>query len=83
MTLWRCQECGWRGDEEEIISFADPVLEGNSWNICPECRAAEQFDNMCDEPECRKVATCGWPSPEGYRRTCFEHSSFAAAKRHA
>lgn len=83
MTLWRCQECGWRGGSEEIIQFADPVLEGNTWAICPNCRHAECFDNMCDEPACDKVAGCGWPSPEGYRRTCYEHSSFAAEKRQA
>jgi len=76
LLLWKCQDCGWHGSDEEIISFADPVLEGNIWSICPECRAAEQFDNMCDEPECKQLATCGWPSTESYRRTCFEHSSF-------
>ena len=27
----------------------------------------------CDEPGCMKQATCGSPSPTGYRWTCFDH----------
>jgi hypothetical protein len=74
MALFRCTECGWRGDEGLIIRFADPLRDGNSWNICPQCRAAESFENMCDEPGCERAASCGWPDdPDGYRRTCGEH----------
>ena len=73
--IFRCRECGWRGAESEIIQIVDAELEGNRWNICPNpaCRAAEQFENMCDEPGCNREATCGWPSPSGYRRTCGDH----------
>jgi hypothetical protein len=28
---------------------------------------------QCDEPGCEKHAGCGWPSPNGYRRTCGQH----------
>ena len=31
---------------------------------------------LCDEPNCYKHASCGWPSEpsdEGYRRTCHAH----------
>lgn len=27
----------------------------------------------CDEPGCSKRASCGFPTPDGYRRTCGEH----------
>jgi len=30
-------------------------------------------ERKCDEPGCDEHSTCGWPSPGGYRRTCFEH----------
>jgi hypothetical protein len=74
MLLWECKECGWRGNDSEIVQFADPEMPGNSWRICPNCRNAECFDNMCDEPAgCRRIASVGWPSPDGYRRTCYEH----------
>jgi len=29
--------------------------------------------SRCDEPGCMKQVSCGWPSPEGYRSTCFDH----------
>lgn len=28
---------------------------------------------MCDAPLCYKDASCGWPSDDGYRRTCHAH----------
>jgi hypothetical protein len=73
MLIFECRECSWRGEQDEIIQFADPEMAGNSWRICPNCRCAECFDNMCDEPGCQLVAGCGWPSPDGYRRTCYDH----------
>lgn len=27
----------------------------------------------CDVPRCGKWGNCGWPSKDGYRRTCGEH----------
>lgn len=27
----------------------------------------------CDEPDCREQVTCGTPTPDGYRSTCFDH----------
>ena len=29
--------------------------------------------NICDHDGCYSEANCGWPSDEGYRRTCYEH----------
>jgi hypothetical protein len=29
---------------------------------------------MCDEPGYREEASSGWPSDDGYRRTCHKHS---------
>lgn len=29
--------------------------------------------NLCDEPDCFAGASCGTPTKDGYRRTCFEH----------
>lgn len=36
-------------------------------------------DRGCDEPGCGRVATCGWPSDGGYRRTCGIHYRAALA----
>ena len=71
---WRCEECNWIGLEGELDVVRDPKPEsGVHWSICPQCRAAEQFINLCDEPGCDKPSSNGWPSPEGYRRTCWLH----------
>jgi len=32
--------------------------------------------NLCDEPDCFDGISCGWPSDNGYRRTCHRHSKF-------
>ena len=31
------------------------------------------FLGMCDEPNCWNYSSCGWPTDEGYRHTCYEH----------
>lgn len=28
---------------------------------------------LCDEPDCYRSASCGWPSDRGYRHTCYDH----------
>lgn len=28
---------------------------------------------LCDEPDCYKEVTCGFPTDDGYRSTCSEH----------
>jgi len=29
---------------------------------------------LCDEPGCFNYVSCGWPSDDGYRTTCSDHS---------
>jgi len=36
--------------------------------------------NMCDEPGCFDNAGCGFPTENGYRRTCYNHSDFKKQK---
>lgn len=39
-----------------------------------EYSALKQILGMCDEHDCYKDASCGWPTPDGgYRRTCHAH----------
>lgn len=33
--------------------------------------------NLCDEPGCFVEVSAGFPTDNGYRRTCFKHSKFA------
>jgi len=37
--------------------------------------------NLCDEPGCYEVSSCGFPTGDGeYRRTCYDHSKFNTNK---
>jgi hypothetical protein len=33
----------------------------------------KQALGLCDEPDCFKHISCGWPSESGYRMTCGDH----------
>jgi hypothetical protein len=35
---------------------------------------------LCDEPDCKQRATCGTPTPSGYRSVCGEHYRAALAE---
>lgn len=35
--------------------------------------ALKPYLNLCDEPGCYNTSTAGWPSPDGYRHTCYDH----------
>lgn len=77
MSRWVCTECEYIGALSTFDTVRDPKDENNWWTICPNCRAADQITDVCDEPGCERRATCGWPGKNGgYRRTCFDHSQF-------
>lgn len=40
-----------------------------------------EWQERCDEPGCRQEATCGFPTPHGYRRTCGRHMMVAHLAR--
>ena len=40
----------------------------------------KKFANVCDEPGCFEAASCGLPSDNGYRNTCYEHFNFEKNK---
>ena len=75
---WICTECEFTGALDEFDHVPDPKSTANGWTVCPRCRAADHVTDVCDEPGCDRRATCGFPVDDerGYRRTCFEHSTF-------
>ena len=72
---WRCNECNVDLRESQIIAFPDPEDSQNFWSICPNCRCAEGFTRLCDEPGCAREASCGTPVKDErrYVNTCHEH----------
>lgn len=76
MALFQCDHCGHVMREADVLSVAVPRPKGGAPAIvqqCPECGECESFTNVCDEPGCKSEATCGWPTAQGYRRTCGKH----------
>jgi hypothetical protein len=67
-----CKECGWQGTTTEVLEgkspFDNAVLDG-----CPLCFAVNSMRTTCDEPDCWEPDTMGTPTPDGYRRTCWDH----------
>lgn len=76
---WRCRACNARLHTEELLHAPSPFDAADILTGCPRCKRCDDgFSEMCDEPGCDTDASCGWPTDDGgYRRTCFEHSSFA------
>ena len=76
-TLWfECDRCGKIMEEKLILQTAVPRPKGGEpayVSQCPHCGECECFTNVCDEPGCQSEATCGWPTGDGYRRTCGKH----------
>jgi len=70
---WRCEDCGWRGNQTQLLRAPNPFDPECEIVGCPQCKSVNGFENMCDEPGCKELATCGWPSNAGYRRTCHAH----------
>jgi hypothetical protein len=73
MNRWRCKECYWVGHDDELLSAPNPFNAEAVIYGCPQCHEVDPFEQLCDVPECNAEATCGWPGPDGYRRTCGKH----------
>ena len=71
---WKCNDCDWRGADDQLLRAPNPFEPRETICACPECRQVNDFTNMCDEPGCKLEAGCGWkPKDEEYRRTCGKH----------
>jgi hypothetical protein len=68
-----CKECGWRGQESEMLLAPNPFDPEDQVCGCPGCKAVDSLLVACDELGCWQESTCGTPTPEGYRRTCGRH----------
>lgn len=73
---WKCSErhCGWHGDDSEMLRAPNPFDEGFIICACPKCKEVGVLSGGCDEPGCTDFASCGTPTPDGYRVTCGKHA---------
>lgn len=71
---WRCLDCQKIFLDTYSLIGPHPFRSG-SVTGCPHCREIVDFATLvCDQEDCGEEATCGWPSPAGYRNTCSAHS---------
>ena len=73
MKKWKCEECDTITDEDKILIAESPFDPANMITGCPFCRSVNSLQAACDEYGCEKLASCGFPTAEGYRVTCGEH----------
>lgn len=68
-----CEECGWVGRENELLTAENPFRPEDMVTGCPKCKSLDTIRAGCDEPGCDEIATCGTPTEKGYRMTCGYH----------
>ena len=56
MTEYKCRECGKIYTKKDILTALRPFdKEEIIWG-CPDCQSIDSFDDICDEPGCKKIA---------------------------
>lgn len=77
----KCKECNWNGLDRDLLiedhPFDPQPIAGcrNKIYGCPEClHAAEGFITLCETEGCLLDASCGTPTKNGYKTTCYQHA---------
>lgn len=70
---WKCVSCDNISLETELLRATNPFDKDETIEGCPICKSVFGFTEICDEPECTREASCGFPVANGYRRTCYQH----------
>ena len=79
---WKCCSCDGISIEADLLEAINPFDETMKITGCPICKDVVGFTEICDEPECIRDASCGFTTPDGYRRTCGDHMRAAEHKMH-
>ena len=77
MNKFKCEDCGWIGNEDEVLVSPNPFDPADQVCGCPKCQSVQSMQLVCDEPGCAELATCGFPVGDGYRHTCGKHSKWS------
>ncbi len=78
MNFFICTGCDHKIADFELLSAPNPFNPEDTICGCPKCLCVGDFPGACDEPGCNKESSCGTPTPNGYRRTCYPHKPEAA-----
>lgn len=73
MMRYACTECDWRGPKDAILKAPNPFAQQEILWGCPNCHSVQDMREICMQEGCENEATCGTPTPDGYKRLCGEH----------
>jgi len=68
-----CKECGWKGDNTQVLVGINPFDKNVKIWGCPQCQSIDSMRSVCDETDCWEEISCGTPTKDGYRSTCSKH----------
>lgn len=69
----RCDNCGRGFYDKELLEAPNPFEPELKIYGCPFCKSVNELTMLCDEDGCEKDASCGFPTPSGYKVTCGDH----------
>jgi len=69
------RNCGWQGKSDELLRAPNPFDPDPDDELigCPKCKDIGSLVSVCDEDDCWLDSSCGTPSKDGYRNTCYDH----------
>lgn len=72
--LWVCNTCNRMLKNVDFLKAMSPFCADDELWGCPYCKQCDEgFKMVCDVDGCHNIASCGWPSSQGYRHTCHKH----------
>ena len=73
MKKLKCDSCNTILTSNQILTAANPFNPEETLQCCPNCETIDRIFATCDVPKCDEIATCGYPSKNGYHITCGYH----------
>lgn len=68
-----CDACDWKGTRKEVLKAESPFDPMDTIEGCPVCKSVHTMIEACDVDGCFKQTSCGFPTDNGYMRTCGKH----------
>jgi hypothetical protein len=68
---WICKNCDWVGTV--LLDAPHPFIEGVRIAGCPDCKEVDGLQSACAADDCKREASCGTPTPDGYKHFCYDH----------
>jgi len=73
VSKYVCAECEWCGPEADALTAPNPFDPDDIILGCPSCKGAQTLVGACEKDGCTYESSCGFPTTDGYMRTCGKH----------